>query len=187
MKTDSSPETVLDAAGLANAIGELATGVAKLIGDPERAALVGIHTRGATLARRIHAQLAENQGWDLPLGFLDITLYRDDLSRLAENPLVRRTDLDFDLEGKVIVLLDDVLYTGRTIRSALDAIIDYGRPEVIRLAVLIDRGGREFPIQPDFASLTVDTAPGQIVKVHLTENDEQDEVVLEIRPPGPAD
>jgi pyrimidine operon attenuation protein/uracil phosphoribosyltransferase len=117
-------------------------------------------------ARRLppvfNANSSARHGWDLPLGVLDITLYRDDLSQLAEQPLVRSTEIDFDVSGKLIFLIDDVLFTGRTIRSALDALVDFGRPRRIMLGVLIDRGHREFPIQADVAALTVQTTRGPV-------------------------
>lgn len=174
-----SPATVLlDAAGLAAKIDELAAGLAAFVEDPDRAALVGIRTRGATLAARVHEAILKKRGWDLPLGSLDITLYRDDLSTLAPNPLVGRTDLDFNLEETTVLLVDDVIFTGRTVRSALDELVDFGRPRAIRLGVLVDRGHREYPIRADFAALTVETVLSQVVKVCLTENDGRDEVLL---------
>ena len=136
--------------------------------------LVGIRTRGVPLAQRI----AIIEGVKVEVGMLDITLYRDDLSTLGYNPIVHGTDIDFDLNGKNIVLVDDVLYTGRTIRAALDAVIDMGRPRSIQLAVLIDRGHKELPIRADFVGKNVPTAHKETIEVTLKEHDENDEVFI---------
>jgi len=132
-------------------------------------ALVGIQRRGVPLARRLADAIAENEGIRLPVGALDITFYRDDLSLVAQQPLVKGTDLPFDLNEMTVVLVDDVLYTGRTIRAAMDALMDFGRPRAIRLAVLVDRGHRELPIHADFVGRNVVTAPGEQVEVELRE------------------
>ena len=178
MSEKSGASILMDSAELARQIEVLAFGLADLVEEPERTVLVGIRTRGATLAARIHQVLKEKRRLELPLGSLDITLYRDDLSTLAANPLVGKTVLDFNIEGRTVLLVDDVLFTGRTIRSALDELVDFGRPGAIRLGVLVDRGHREFPIQADFASLTIETVLSQVVKVCLQENDGRDEVIL---------
>ena len=141
-------------------------------------ALVGIQRRGVPLARRIAEAIAEHEGVSLPVGALDITFYRDDLSLVAQQPLVKGTDLPFDLNGATVVLVDDVLYTGRTIRAAMDALVDFGRPQAIRLAVLIDRGHRELPIRPDYVGKNLPTARNERVNVELIEVDELDRVVL---------
>lgn len=138
---------------------------------PEDAAILGIRTRGADLGVRVGKILAEEMDLPIPVGVLDITLYRDDLSTLAINPLVRKTELDFDVEGRIIYLVDDVLYTGRTVRSAIDEIMDFGRPSAIRLACLVVREGRELPIQADIAPVQVKTEPQQVIKVCLQETD----------------
>ena len=138
--------------------------------------LIGIQRRGVPLARRIAAAIAENEGAEIPVGALDITFYRDDLSLVAQQPLVKGTDLPFDLNGATIVLVDDVLYTGRTIRAAMDALVDFGRPQAIRLAVLVDRGHRELPIRADHVGKNVPTSATQQVQVHLAEIDGKDEV-----------
>jgi pyrimidine operon attenuation protein/uracil phosphoribosyltransferase len=141
-------------------------------------AIIGIRRRGETLARRL-LPLLERAGRPVAdYGALDITLYRDDLTTIGPAAMLRGTEIDFDVTGKWVVLVDDVLYTGRSVRAALDAIIDLGRPRVIKLAVLIDRGWRELPIQPDFVGRHVDTRPENIVKVKLVEVDEVDEVEL---------
>jgi pyrimidine operon attenuation protein/uracil phosphoribosyltransferase len=142
-------------------------------------ALVGIQRRGVPLAHRIADAIAEHEGALLPVGALDITFYRDDLSLIAQQPLVKGTDLPFDLNGTTVVLVDDVLYTGRTIRAAMDALVDFGRPQAIRLAVLIDRGHRELPIRADHVGKNVPTSREEIVRVHLAETDGEDGVDIE--------
>lgn len=141
-------------------------------------AIVGIRTRGEHIANRIHAKISSIEKVDVPLGVVDITLYRDDLSGSSDQPLVRGTDLPFDVDKKVIVLVDDVLFTGRTVRSALDAIIDFGRPKAVQLAVLVDRGHRELPIRADYVGKSIPTAAHEMVQVQLTECDERDGVFL---------
>ena len=143
--------------------------------------LIGIQRRGVPLARRIAESIAEHEGVELPVGALDITFYRDDLSLVAAQPIVKGTELPFDLNGATIVLVDDVLYTGRTIRAAMDALVDYGRPRAIRLAVLVDRGHRELPIRADFVGKNIPTTAGDDVRVHLVEVDGRDEVELVAR------
>lgn len=175
-------EQLMSAEELKGHIAIMAQSLAAMVGNPEEAAIIGIRTRGALLAQRIHKILALEREWDLPVGILDITLYRDDLSQLASYPLVRKTQLDFNVNGKLILLVDDVLYTGRTIRSAIDEIVDFGRPKAIRLGVLVDRGGREYPIQADYAATTVHAASDQVVKVMLSEVDGDERVILTQRP-----
>lgn len=147
----------------------------------EELALVGIRTGGAILAKRLQQRIVDVTGQKLPLGLLDITLYRDDLSEVGPQPDVRETQLDFDVTQKIIVLVDDVLFTGRTIRCALDAIIDFGRPKCIQLAVLVDRGHRELPIKPDFIGKNIPTSPEEEVWVKLHEEDGSDEAVVVTR------
>jgi pyrimidine operon attenuation protein/uracil phosphoribosyltransferase len=141
--------------------------------------LIGIQRRGVPLARRIAAAIAENERQETPVGALDITFYRDDLSLIAQQPVVKGTDLPFDLNGRTVVLVDDVLYTGRTIRAAMDALVDFGRPQAIRLAVLVDRGHRELPIRADHVGKNVPTSREEIVRVHLIEVDGFDGVDIE--------
>ncbi len=141
--------------------------------------LVGIQRRGVPLARRIAAAIGEHEGVAIAVGALDITFYRDDLSLIAQSPLVKGTDLPFDLNDATVVLVDDVLYTGRTIRAAMDALVDFGRPRAIRLAVLVDRGHRELPIRADHVGKNVPTSREEIVKVHVAEVDGLDEVEIE--------
>ncbi len=178
MPPDAASELLLDRPGLAEAIERLGLGLARFVEDPARAAIIGIRTRGATLAKRIERLLTERKGWRLPLGVLDITFYRDDLDQLGPHPVARPTDLDFDVEDRTIVLVDDVLYTGRTIRSALDLIVDFGRPRSVRLGVLVDRGHRELPIQPDLTAIKLQVEPGRIVQVCLEEDDGREGVWL---------
>jgi pyrimidine operon attenuation protein/uracil phosphoribosyltransferase len=144
-------------------------------------AIVGIRERGVPLARRISAELERIAGKAVPTGALDITLYRDDLMRQAvgPQPLVRSTDIVFDIDNRVIVLVDDVLYTGRTIRAALDALIDFGRPRAIQLVVLVDRGHRELPIKADYVGKNVPTSRRESIQVRLQEVDGHDEVVIQ--------
>ena len=141
--------------------------------------LVGIQRRGVPLAHRIADAIEEHEGVRLPVGALDITFYRDDLSLIAQQPLVKGTDLPFDLNGATIVLVDDVLYTGRTIRAAMDALVDFGRPDAIRLAVLVDRGHRELPIRADHVGKNVPTSREEVVKVSVEEIDGEDAVAIE--------
>jgi pyrimidine operon attenuation protein/uracil phosphoribosyltransferase len=142
--------------------------------------LIGIRTRGVILAERLKKAIKDIEGVDVPMGILDITLYRDDLTLVGVKPLVRQTQIDFDINDKRIVLVDDVFFTGRTIRAALDALTDFGRPAKIELAVLVDRGHRELPIRADFVGKNIPTAKGQNVKVVMQEADHlSDEVIIE--------
>jgi pyrimidine operon attenuation protein/uracil phosphoribosyltransferase len=147
----------------------------------EDLALVGVRTRGVHIARRLARTLREITKTDIPTGALDITLYRDDLMRFAvgPQPVVRRTEIPFSIDDKKILLVDDVLYTGRTTRAALDALIDFGRPKAIQLIVLVDRGHRELPIKADYVGKNLPTNPEESVRVRLQETDGQDEVVLQ--------
>jgi len=144
-------------------------------------ALVGVRSRGVPLARRLARSIKDITGDDVPTGALDITLYRDDLMRHAvgPQPVVRRTEIPFSIDGRKILLVDDVLYTGRTTRAALDALIDFGRPKAIQLIVLVDRGHRELPIKADYVGKNLPTALDESVQVRLQEIDDRDEVVLE--------
>ena len=143
-------------------------------------AIVGIHTRGALLAKRLHALVGELSGSDVPLGDLDISFYRDDVNgrRPAAHPVVHASHLDFDLEGRTVVLIDDVLYTGRTARAAIEALFDYGRPGRVQLAVLVDRGHRELPIRPDYVGKNLPTSREERVYVRVEESDGFDEVAI---------
>lgn len=140
--------------------------------------LVGIHRRGVPLADKIAAKIKEMDGVEVGRGALDITLYRDDLTTVADRPVINKTELPANITGKTIILVDDVLYTGRTIRAAMDELIDFGRPRRVQLAVLIDRGWRELPIQADYVGKNVTTTEAEIIKVMLPEFDETEQVLL---------
>lgn len=140
--------------------------------------LVGIRTGGVPLAERLAAEIARLESTEVPIGVLDITLYRDDLSAIAPQPVVKETRLPRGIDDQILVLCDDVLYTGRTIRAALDALIDYGRPRAVQLAVLVDRGGRELPIQADFVGKQVTAGPRESVEVRFVEGDGEEKVML---------
>jgi pyrimidine operon attenuation protein/uracil phosphoribosyltransferase len=140
--------------------------------------LIGIKRRGDYIARRLAERIQKSEGKKLPIGALDITLYRDDLQLVSETPIIESTDITFDLSRKTIILVDDVLYTGRTIRAAMEEIFNFGRPRAIQLAVLVDRGHRELPIQADFVGKRVPTAKTEIVDVHVEEIDNEDRVLL---------
>lgn len=147
----------------------------------ENLALVGIRTRGVPLAQRLIDQIQNIEGVDVPLGMLDITLYRDDVGTGKQNPVLKKTEIPFSISEKTIVLVDDVLFTGRTIRAAIDALMDFGRPAGVQLAVLIDRGHRELPIRADFVGKNLPTSLDMRVRVQLAENDETDQVIVEKR------
>ncbi|HEX2104980.1 MAG TPA: bifunctional pyr operon transcriptional regulator/uracil phosphoribosyltransferase PyrR [Solirubrobacteraceae bacterium] len=145
---------------------------------PDRLAIVGIHRRGAILARRLHGLLADLLEGDVPHGDLDISFYRDDLGRRADAPTVHSSHVDFPIDGRTIVIVDDVLYTGRTVRAAIEALFDYGRPARVQLAVLADRGHRELPIRPDYVGKNLPTALNERVNVRVAELDGADEVTI---------
>jgi pyrimidine operon attenuation protein/uracil phosphoribosyltransferase len=169
---------VLDEAALDRALTRIAHEILERNGGAKELAFVGLRTRGVTLAQRLAAKLASIDGTTVPVGTLDITLYRDDLD-MRGAPVIRGTDIPFSIKGKTVVLVDDVLYTGRTIRAALDALIDLGRPGMIQLAILIDRGHRELPIRPDYIGKNLPTSRRESVAVRLREHDGEDRVVIE--------
>ena len=171
--------TVLDADAVRRAITRIAHEILERSKGTESLALIGIRSRGVHIADRIAAAIHAIENVDVPRGIVDITLYRDDLSRGEQTPQVRGTEIPFSIEGKKIVLIDDVLYTGRTIRAALDALMDFGRPESVQLAVMIDRGHRELPIRADYVGKNVPTSRQQSVQVRLVEMDGVDDVILE--------
>jgi len=177
----SRMKVILDAQQIKTAVRELADSIIKQAPPDAQLAVIGIRSRGEILAGRLCKLLSAKLKKDIPCGTLDITLYRDDLNspQGTETPRVRATEIQFDISDRLIILVDDVLYTGRSTRAAMDALIDLGRPQAIRLAVLVDRAGREFPIQPDFAGIKTDVKPGKLVQVHLVESDGKDEVVEE--------
>ena len=169
---------VLDEAALDRALTRIAHEILERNGGAKDLAFVGLRTRGVTLAQRLAVKLASIDGTMVPVGTLDITLYRDDLD-MRGAPVIRGTDIPFSIKNKTVVLVDDVLYTGRTIRAALDALIDLGRPRMIQLAILVDRGHRELPIRPDFIGKNLPTSNRESVAVRLREHDGEDRVVIE--------
>jgi pyrimidine operon attenuation protein / uracil phosphoribosyltransferase len=175
---------VMDADRMSRALTRIAHEILERNRGLDELALVGIRTRGVPLARRLARALKELNGDDVPTGALDITLYRDDLMRhpVGPQPLVRRTEIPFSIDDRKIMLVDDVLYTGRTIRAALDALIDFGRPRVIQLIALVDRGHRELPIKADYVGKNLPTSLKQSVQVRLQEIDGTDEIVIEGEP-----
>jgi Pyrimidine operon attenuation protein/uracil phosphoribosyltransferase len=175
-----SEKVVLEHDDLRRTLRRIAHEIAEKNPGPEGLAIVGIHTRGALLARRLHALVGELTGTELPIGDIDISFYRDDVGAKAPSsqPVVHASHIDFDLSGRTVVLVDDVLFTGRTVRAAIDALFDYGRPERIQLAVLCDRGHRELPIRPDYVGKNLPTARGERVNVRLEESDEVDRVTI---------
>lgn len=140
--------------------------------------LVGIHTRGVPLAGRIASKIEQIEGIEVEIGSLDITLYRDDLSSINDSPVIKKSEITIDINNKNVVLIDDVIFTGRTVRAAMDALIDIGRPKTIQLAVLVDRGHKELPIRPDYVGKNVPTSRKEIISVHLDEVDKDNEVVI---------
>ena len=178
MKNIVKKTSIMDADGIRRALIRIAHEITEKNRGVENVALVGIRTRGVPLAARIAEEIQKIENVAVPTGSLDITLYRDDLTTMGYNPVIHGTEIDFDVTGKHIVLVDDVLYTGRTIRAALDAIIDMGRPSSVQLAVLIDRGHRELPIRADYAGKNVPTSRKETVEVALQEEGKEDEVIL---------
>ncbi|HEU5370981.1 MAG TPA: bifunctional pyr operon transcriptional regulator/uracil phosphoribosyltransferase PyrR [Gaiellaceae bacterium] len=175
---------LLDAEQVARTLSRIAHEIIERNDDLDAVALVGIHTRGVPLAQRLRRLVEERSGVELALGQLDITFHRDDVhvrsgsAPRRPQPIVRDTRLEFELEGRTVILVDDVLYTGRTIRAAIDALIEYGRPDRVQLAVLADRGHRELPIRPDYVGKNLPTSRGDRVQVELNEIDEIDRVIL---------
>jgi len=175
---------LLDAEALQRTLHRIAHEIIEANADLDRVALVGIHTRGVSLAHRLRRLIEEFSGVEVALGTVDITFYRDDVqvrggeAPIHPQPLVRATKLDFPLEGRTCILVDDVLYTGRTIRAAIEALFDYGRPDRVQLAVVADRGHRELPIRPDYVGKNLPTSRGERIQVHLVEVDEVDRVLL---------
>ena len=170
---------VMDADDLRRAVTRIAHEILERNSGTDNLAVIGIQTRGACLARRIAEVIRGIEGVEVPVGVLDITLYRDDLQTIAEQPVVNESDIPFDVQGRTIVLVDDVLYTGRTVRAALDEIIDFGRPKAVHLAVIIDRGHRELPVRADYVGKNVPTSASEIVVVRVVEKDGADEVLIQ--------
>lgn len=180
---DHGEKVVLDRDDVRRTLLRIAHEIVEKNHASDRVAIVGIHTRGAILAERLHTLVGELTGQAVPLGDIDISFYRDDIEGRAPDsaPVVHASHLDFDTEERTVVLVDDVLFTGRTVRAAIDALFDYGRPRRVQLAVLVDRGHRELPIRPDYVGKNLPTSRDERVSVRLEESDEVDEVTL-----GPA-
>jgi pyrimidine operon attenuation protein / uracil phosphoribosyltransferase len=171
-------KVVLDGDDMRRTLVRIAHEIVEKTPEPELLALVGIHRRGAPLAARVKDLLDELIGIDVPLGDLDIAFYRDDLRNRSDAPVVHASHIDFDIDGRTVVIVDDVLYTGRTVRAAIEAVFDYGRPGRIQLAVLADRGHRELPIRPDFVGKNLPTSRHERVNVRVEELDGVDEVAI---------
>lgn len=169
---------ILDTEGVERAVTRISHEILEKNKGTKDLIIVGIRNRGEHLARRIVGAIEKIAGNKVPLGILDITLYRDDLTEVAEQPVLKETNIDFDITGKKIILVDDVLFTGRTIRCAMDELIDFGRPKVMQLAILIDRGHRELPIRADYVGKNVPTSLNEVIEVKLKEVDRIDEVVI---------
>ncbi len=174
-------KTLLTTKQIGSILKDLAKRIIEDNPDSENIAIIGVRSRGEVLAQRLSKLMMKNLDKEIPCGTLDITLYRDDLNQPQPNghPKVRTTEIGFDIDDKVIILVDDVLYTGRSARAAMDALIDLGRPKAIKLAVLIERAGRELPIQADYIGFKADVKPGKLVSVFLAESDKKEKVVIE--------
>ena len=169
---------ILDKDGICRALMRIAHEILEKNKGIENLCLVGIRNRGVYLAKRLAECIKKIEDKDVPVGILDITLYRDDLTLISSQPVVRKTEIDFDINDKNLVLVDDVLYTGRTVRAALDALVDFGRPKSIQLAVLVDRGHRELPVRADYAGKNIPTSQKETVEVRLEDIDGREEVVI---------
>jgi pyrimidine operon attenuation protein/uracil phosphoribosyltransferase len=179
-------KVVLDSEDMRRTLTRIAHEIVENGGEPDRLALVGIHRRGAVLAARLRELLAELHDIDVPLGDLDIAFYRDDVTLRAGSPVVHSTHLDFDVEGRTVVIVDDVLFTGRTVRAAIEALFDYGRPARVQLAVLADRGHRELPVRPDYVGKNLPTARSERVFVRVEELDGEDSVSIQAQEGAPV-
>jgi pyrimidine operon attenuation protein/uracil phosphoribosyltransferase len=185
MKSNSGHDArrvVMDAAGVQRALTRIAHEIVERNRGVDGIGLVGVRSRGDFLARRLQSELEKLEGQEVPFGAMDITLYRDDIHRGADHPLVQITEIPWEVDGRTILLVDDVLFTGRTVRSALDALMDFGRPQAIQLAVLVDRGHRELPIRADYVGKNLPTQRSEQVEVRLAESEGIDEVAIL---PGP--
>lgn len=175
----STYDTILDAADIDRKLRRITHEILEVHRGADNLALIGIQTRGVYLAKRIRSRINEIEGIEIPTGEMDITLYRDDWTRISPNPIVKATNISFSADEKQIILVDDVLFTGRTTRAAMDAIIDFGRPDRIELVVLVDRGHRELPIQANYVGEFIETRRSETVNVLLVEHDGEDKVVIE--------
>ncbi len=176
----STEKVVLDADGMRRALSRIAHEIVEKNPDGEPPAVVGIHRRGAPLATRVRRLVSDLLEAEAPLGDLDISFYRDDVATRPEAPVVNASNLDFVIDGRTVVIVDDVLFTGRTVRAAIDALFDYGRPSRVQLAVLVDRGHRELPIRPDYVGKNLPTARSERVNVRVVELDGVDEIAIAI-------
>jgi len=176
--SDYKFKEIMDEGEIDRTLRRISTQIIEWAGSIEQLAIIGIYRGGAHLAGRIKELIKKMERIEVPLGIIDITLYRDDLSETLVVPEIHSTDIDFDVNGKKIALIDDVIFTGRTVRSAIDQIIDFGRPKAISLAVLVDRGHRELPIQPDFTGRRVPTSHDERVEVELKEDGKKDRVII---------
>jgi pyrimidine operon attenuation protein/uracil phosphoribosyltransferase len=181
----SKGKLLMTAAEMDLVLARISAEVVEKLGSRGEFAIIGIRRRGVPLAQRLRIKLEAILKHPIPIGILDITLYRDDLTTISNRPMLRETLIDFDINNLSLLLVDDVLYTGRTVRAALDGIVDLGRPKRVQLAVLIDRGGRELPIQADYVGKHVQTAEDEMVEVRLTEEDQEERIVLLQRPRPP--
>lgn len=170
--------TVMDETLIKRALARIAHEILERNKGAEKLVLIGIRNRGDVLAKRLQEQIKDIEKVDIPIGILDITLYRDDFTSINYLPQVGKTEIPFNVSGKIVILIDDVLYTGRTVRAALDEIIDFGRPKEIQLAVLVDRGHRELPIRPDYIGKNVPTSENELVEVRIKEVDNEDRVII---------
>ena len=173
------PHIIIDSSGIERILTRMTHEILEVHKGTEQLTLIGIQTRGVHMARRLQNRIHEIEGVEVPVGVLDITLYRDDWTRISHHPVIQATDIPFSVDERDILLIDDVLFTGRTIRAAMDALIDFGRPNRIELAVLVDRGHRELPIQANFVGKSLPTRRAENVNVMFSETDGLDQVVLE--------
>jgi pyrimidine operon attenuation protein/uracil phosphoribosyltransferase len=174
----ADPKVVLDGEDMRRTLTRIAHEIVENGGAPEHLALVGIHRRGAVLAARLRGLLSDLHDFDVPLGDIDIAFYRDDVTLRAGSPVVHSTHLDFDVDGRTVVIVDDVLFTGRTVRAAIEALFDYGRPARVQLAVLADRGHRELPVRSDYVGKNLPTSRAERVNVRVEELDGVDEITI---------
>lgn len=177
--TDAPTNWILEGSELEQLLDVWTDQLVSFLQSRDNPAIFGIRTRGVPLGRRVKSAYDERENEDLPLGLLDITLYRDDLSRSGRQPSVEGTECMFDVNDREILLVDDVLFTGRTVRAALDELFDFGRPSEVRLAVLVDRGHRELPIEPDMTGKQLDVSPGKMVRLRLNDTDDQHGIMIE--------
>lgn len=169
---------IMDAEGINRALTRIAHEIIENNKGVDNIALIGIQRRGVPLAQRIAEKIYEVENLKVPIGVLDITFYRDDLSLLAAHPVINGTSIDFQIDGKKIILVDDVIYTGRTVRAAIEALFDLGRPAIVQLAILIDRGHRELPFKPDYVGKNIPTSKSELVSVQVIEIDKADKVTI---------